>query len=310
MSIDSNVSGLINSFRFLEILHSDPQTKTIVFLGNINNESAIISIERSHFAIDDENVNMIKLIEDLQLINQNDVYHWCKVLLHQSLPLLPSGKLNLIYPATEVHIKKYRRQRYHYVHETPELYEKYVAPYILTMKGDRIKWVYNILFEGKESETFIDHDKDPHLGFVLLPDMKWDKINLDSLYLCCIVNRLDISSIRDLRGSDVEYLKSLRKRILKVTTETFPINADELRIFVHYQPSYYHFHLHIVNIKHAGLGDGVTVGKAILLDDIIENLKLKSDYYKVRTLHYILGESHGLWDIKGFREEHYSLIEA
>lgn len=293
---------LIGNFQFQRILKNDPKEKTLVLLGLIDNKDAIVFLEKSHFNVDQGSFKVGDIIKEIRLINNNDVYFWSSALIEHSLPEAPSGKVNIIYPATETHIKKYEEQRVHYITETPEMYATYVKPYIESMKGDRIKWVYNILFHGKESETFVYHDKDPDNGFVLLPDMKWDKVNMDSLYLCCIVNRCDISSIRDLNSSHVSFLENLKKKIITITCTTYSIKADELRVFVHYQPSYYHFHIHVVNLMHQGLGNGIAAGRAILLDDVIENLRLVLDYYQVRNLNYFLGENHGLWAIEGFRE--------
>lgn len=106
---------------------------------------------------------------------------------------------------------------------------------------------------------------------------------------------MDISSVRDFDASHVEYLTELQDTIIKVTTEKYPLAKDQLRIFIHYQPSYYHFHVHVVNVQHPGLGDGIAIGKAILLDDVIDNLKIDGDYYKRKTIGYVLGENHGLW---------------
>ncbi|CAH6719877.1 inactive diphosphatase Dcs2p [[Candida] jaroonii] len=297
-----DITQLIKQFKFERLLKSDPQTKQIVVLGTVENEHAIVTIEKSHFLVEG-NIEVNDIINELKLIQNNDVYYWSSSTINQELPDTPGAKVNVIYPATETHIRKYSPQKFHMVLETPEMYENYVVPYIETMKGDRIKWVYNILFEGKESESFVYHDKDLETGFVLLPDMKWDRISLDSLYLCTIVNRKDISSVRDLTGDHIEYLKTLKSTILKVTSEKYAIDKDELRLFVHYQPSYYHFHIHVVTVKHPGLGDGINVGKAILLDDIIENLKLSSSYYQKRTIPYLLGENHGLWKIQGYRDQ-------
>lgn len=305
----SEISDLVKKFVFTEVLKSDPQTKSIVLLGTINDQDAIITLERSPF-IADTTFDVQSAIQELQLINHNDVYFWSSVITRQDLTSAPGAKLNLIYPATETHIRKYAKQVFHYILESPEVYAEHVVPYVNSMKGDRIKWVYNILFEGKESESFVYHDTDKHSGFVLLPDMKWDKISMDALYLCTIVNRTDISSIRDLRGVDVPFLQETQRKIKKITSEKYPVNADELRVFVHYQPSYYHFHIHVVNVKHPGLGDSIAAGKAILLDDIIGNLILVPDYYAKKSIGYLLGENHGLWQVDGFRKAHYSRLEA
>lgn len=305
----SEISDLVRKFVFTELLKTDPQTKSIVLLGTIDDQNAIITLEKSHF-VADSSFDIQTAIQELQLINHNDVYFWSSAIVNQDLSSSPGAKLNLIFPATETHIRKYGKQVLHYILESPDVYQEHVLPYVNSMKGDRIKWVYNILFEGKESESFIHHDTDIKNGFVLLPDMKWDKINMDALYLCTIVNRTDISSTRDLRGSDVPYLQAIQKKIKQITRDKFPVKADELRIFVHYQPSYYHFHIHVVNVKHPGLGDGIAAGKAILLDDIIENLKLVPDYYAKKSIGYLLGENHGLWQIEGFRNAHYERLES
>ena len=90
----------------------------------------------------------------------------------------------------------------------------------------------------------------------------------------------------------------------EVTVNKYGIKPDQLRVFLHYQPSYYHFHLHIVNVQHPGLGDGIAIGKAILLDDVIDNLKLDGQYY-TKTIGFVLGENHGLWQIEGYRDLHF-----
>ena len=55
----------------------------------------------------------------------------------------------------------------------------------------------------------------------------------------------------------------------QVIEQRFGVQPDQLRMYVHYQPSYYHFHVHLC---HTGLGansPGAAVGKAHLLDDVI-----------------------------------------
>ena len=71
---------------------------------------------------------------------------------------------------------------------------------------------------------------------------------------------------------------------------------NELRILVHTNLAYYHFHIHIVNIKHPGLGNSIAAGKAILLEDIIEMLNyLGPEGYMNKTITYAIGENHDLW---------------
>lgn len=308
-----NLTALIDKFHFIRVLDSNPQTKVISLLGQIDGQDAIVTAEKTHFTLDDaissttpEN-SCLSDIEAVKQITSNDIYYWGLSVLKQSLERNPTATINLIWPATHVHIKKYEQQNFHLVRETPDIYNKLVKPYVDEMSDPetRLKWVHNILYEDAEADRVVYRAEDPERGFVLLPDMKWDGLNIDSLYLVAIVYRDDIRSVRDLRPGHREWLVELRNTIRAVVPGcyNYAIKADALRIFVHYQPSYYHFHLHIVNVGHAGAGNGVAAGKAILLDDIIEQLKyLGEDGFMARTITYVIGENHDLWR-RGLKQE-------
>ncbi|GCE97936.1 5'-(N(7)-methyl 5'-triphosphoguanosine)-(mRNA) diphosphatase [Zygosaccharomyces mellis] len=321
--------SLVDKFRFERVLNSNPQTKTISLLGLIDNAPAILTAEKTHFTFDENKVESpsasnesdsrtlhrceneytcINALQELRQLTSNDIYYWGLAVLKQNMDHNPTTRLNLIWPATTVHIRKFEQQQLHLVRETPETYERIVKPYIDEMyQLGRLKWVHNILYHGAEADRvvyrdFLDDNKRD--GFVILPDMKWDGVNLDALYLVAIFYRDDLKSIRDLRPEDRNWLKSLNTKIKTIVPGcyNYTIRADELRIFVHYQPSYYHFHIHIVNVKHPGLNDGIAAGKAILLDDLIENLKyLGPRGYMNRTLTYVIGDNHDLWE-RGLRE--------
>lgn len=321
-------SQLVKRFQFIRVLNSNPQSKVLSLLGTIDSQDAIITLEKTHFTVNesgevngdneapttgtdmvDDRSLSIKDIEHLKEITCNDIYYWGLTMLRQDLDTNPTAKLNLIWPATPVHIKKYEQQNFHLIKETPEIYSRIVKPYIEEMcEPDRLKWVHNILYKGAESERVVykDYDCDNRdEGFIVLPDMKWDGVNMDSLYLVAIVYRDDIKSLRDLKPKHQDWLKDIMKRIKSVVPScyNYMIHPDELRIFIHYQPSYYHFHVHIVNVKHQGLGNGISAGKAILLEDVIESLNyLGPQGFECRTLNYVIGENHDLWK-RGLQEE-------
>lgn len=48
----------------------------------------------------------------------------------------------------------------------------------------------------------------------------------------------------------------------------YGVELKQLRVFCHYQPSYYHLHVHFVHIN-LDIGMGMAVGKAHLLSEII-----------------------------------------
>lgn len=103
------------------------------------------------------------------------------------------------------------------------------------------------------------------------------------MYCIALCHRRDISSLRDLTEQHLPLLHNMRSKALQAIEQRYGIAADKIRVFVHYQPSYYHFHVHFVHIKYEG--SGLVAGKAHLLDDIIDNITtFGGDFYQRRTL--------------------------
>lgn len=61
---------------------------------------------------------------------------------------------------------------------------------------------------------------------------------------------------------------------------------------MHYQPSYYHLHVHVLSVDYTS-HQGAIVGQAHLLDDIIDLLEM-GVRFEERTLGYAIGERHEL----------------
>ncbi|KAJ2789086.1 hypothetical protein H4R20_007245, partial [Coemansia guatemalensis] len=156
-------------------------------------------------------------------------------------------RLSLIFPATEKHINKYRRQERKWIRETPELYSKVTQPFIYAQPQSQIQWVYNILSKAVEADRIVYEDPDPLNGFIILPDLKWDNATAASMYLVAIVHRRDIKSLRDLTDMHLPLLKNIRAKA-DIAAQHYGVPHDKLRLYVHYQPSYYHFHVHITNV--------------------------------------------------------------
>ncbi|KAK6544656.1 hypothetical protein TWF694_001344 [Orbilia ellipsospora] len=295
----------IRSFKFERILNQDTGRKTINLLGTISGLPAIITAEKTAFNSTSPAsfVSPEQGLTSLNLLQKNDIYHWFMGTIAQSATENAAVKVNMIYPCTEVHIKKYSAQQLHMVVETPEIYDKYILKYIKQKtEGGRLNWVYNILSHKEESEKIIYEDTDNEMGFILLPDLKWDLVTMSTLYLSVIVHRTDIRSIRDFTPVHLPFLISLRTKVLNAVSERYTLSRNLLKIYVHYQPSYYHFHVHVVHISH-DMGASATVGKAILLDEVIQMLEVmkiaestgKQLGYKDLDMTYVLGEEHDLW---------------
>ena len=81
----------------------------------------------------------------------------------------------------------------------------------------------------------------------------------------------------------------MRDESLKAIEAKFGVAPANIRSFFHYQPSFYHLHIHFVHTKMISKVSSY-VGRAILLDDVIDNIKLYSpnketgDYYQTKTL--------------------------
>lgn len=81
----------------------------------------------------------------------------------------------------------------------------------------------------------------------------------------------------------------------KSIANVFPLYFCSTAILTVDHPSYYHLHIHIVHTDFQG-SDGMAVGKAWLLDDIIEQLPhLGPEGFKSKTITVIVGEESDLW---------------
>jgi hypothetical protein len=187
--------------------------------------------------------------------------------------------------------------------ETPSIYAEQIRPYMLAKREQgRLNWVWNIIDGKTEVEDVIfrtPQGRDGEEGFLLLPDLNWDRKTMESLHLLGLVERRDIWSLRDLKKKHIPWLRHMREKFLETTTSTYAaLERDQLKLYVHYQPTYYHFHIHIV---HVALEAGATqaTGKAIGLESIITQLETMAGDEESGMdgieLHYTVGEASELW---------------
>ncbi|KAF8509066.1 scavenger mRNA decapping enzyme [Hysterangium stoloniferum] len=296
---------LLRKFQFERVLDDDPLVHSLYILGklpdvaNANSYApAIISLHKTHLPLDSANTVFQELLERVRPIEANDIYHWLFGWLAPSVTI-PDVKINIIFPATDLHIRKYSKQRIVMVTETPEIYRTVVLPYIASLPRSRFEWVYNILSHKVEVHKILYEDVSPETGFIIIPDMKWDLKTLASLYLVAIVHSPSPKTLRELTKEHIPMLQSIRREAARVVTEKWGLDGErDLRFYIHYQPSYYHFHVHIVNANYAGF-KGVAAGQAHILEDIISLLELSPPtgptLLAQRTLTYQLGEQHGLY---------------
>ncbi|KAI0827016.1 scavenger mRNA decapping enzyme [Trametes gibbosa] len=296
--------AVLKEFHFERVLNEDPITHALTLLGTLpvrgssEHAQAIIRVEKTAFTADHAEQLFPAMLKDTKLIEGTDIYTWLFGWLNVSTDR-PDVKINIVHPATEVHVRKYSTQEVAMVHETPTLFESIVKPYISAFPLSRTRWVDNILNGVSEADKILFRDPAPETGFVILPDMKWDLTTISSLYLVAIAFNRDIRSLRDLNKAHLGMLKSIRREATRVANQRWGLEQGSLRMFIHYQPSYYHFHVHIVNANYHGL-QGMSAGQAHLLDDIISLIECDPEegpsILQRMTLTYTLGEQHGLYE--------------
>ncbi|KAI2790345.1 hypothetical protein POX_d05855 [Penicillium oxalicum] len=299
---------LIAKFQIDKLLKQDQNGRRISLLGTIDKQQGILTAERAAFAT--ESLEVIQAfhsaISRVKNLGDNDIYRWYLASSTggsgQTADSQQDLKLNLIWPCTAKHIKKYSDQQVRMVTETPEIYREYVRPFMQAKREEgHLNWVFNILEGRTEQEDVIMRDagQGPEDAFLMLPDLNWDRKTMNSLHLLALVHRRDIWSLRDLQKKHIPWLKYLRQRVLEATVKMYPgLEEDQLKLYVHYQPTYYHFHIHVVNVM---LEAGATqaTGKAFGLENIISQLETMSGGDDVSmadvSLTYYLGEASELW---------------
>ena len=281
--------------------------------GTIDGQPAVMVLERAPFPASEKYLGRLPAsLAKLKNLGANDIYSWSMAragdddgqdAVQEQGGFFADLKINLIYPCTETHVKKYSKQHVRFVTETSEIYRDKIRPYMQAKREQgRLNWVFNIIEGRTEVDDVIYRTKLGEAGdegFLLLPDLNWDRSTLDGLHLLALVERRDIWSLRDLKKKHIPWLQHMKSKLIAATVSSYPsIEADQLKLYVHYQPTYYHFHIHIV---HVSLEAGATqaTGKAVGLDSIIETLKVmggdENAGMDALSMTYTLGEANELW---------------
>ncbi|KAI0378775.1 scavenger mRNA decapping enzyme [Hypomontagnella monticulosa] len=301
--------ALIPKFNFERVLNQGEAGRCITLYGNVDSQPALLILERAPFPDAEEYLTILPTnLRSISNLGNNDIYSW---FLASGGPVLEDDengkfadmKISMICPCTEKHIKKHSKQGYRYVTETPEIYRGKVRPFMKTNREEgHLNWVYNIIEGRKEVEDVIYRTplgRDGDEGFLMLPNLHWDRKTIEALHLLGIVERRDIWSLRDLKKKHIPWLRHMKTKLVDATVQTYPqIDTDQLKLFCHYHPTYYHFHIHVVHVMLEATATQ-SLGKAVGLDDIIQQLESMSGDDETGmdsiSLSYTLGEASGLW---------------
>ncbi|KAM8989365.1 m7GpppX diphosphatase [Ara ararauna] len=272
--------------RLRRVLRESARDKAVFLHGEVTGPSgegtdALVILEKTPFQ-EEKLLDLLKKHTKLELRMHNDIY---KTYHLYPPPELSEIKTTVVYPATEKHLQKYLRQEVHLIRETWEDYKNITLPYIQSQSFS-IQWVYNILEKKAEADRIIHENPDPCDGFVLVPDFKWNQNQLDDLYLIALVHRREVKSLRDLTAEHLPLLRNILQEGKEAIMKRFSVPGSQLRIYLHYHPSYYHLHVHFTALGYDA--PGISVERAHLLTDVIDNLVLDSTYYQKRALTFTL----------------------
>ncbi|GBP26835.1 m7GpppX diphosphatase [Eumeta japonica] len=277
-----------------KILSNNTNRKTVCVLGKFESRPGVVLVilEKNAFKEDELNKDGYFSVEnEVKTLFENDIYGNFECFPKSSIN---GVKTTVIYPASEKHIAKYSQQQRHIILETSELYNKYTLPH-LEKEQFTLQWVHNILDGKSEQDRIVYDNKCEREGFVLLPDLKWDGVTKETLYLLAIVRAKGLKSLRDLNVEHLPLLKRIRDEGKKAIFDKYQIPGSQLRIYFHYQPSFYHLHVHFTYLKHEA--PGIYAEKSHLLDTIINNIEMMSDYYQRASLPFVIREMDNLFNV-------------
>ncbi len=144
--------------------------------------------------------------------------------------------------------------------------------------------------DGKaEQESVLFRDE----KCIIIPNFDFQKSqDLRQLHLLAFPVFPDLLSLRCLTSEHLGLLESIQKEGLRMIEENYGILANQVKLCVHYQPTFYWLHIHLVSASQVSAS--LDCLRSHLLSQVIQNIRLKSDYYQTVSLEYQLPGTHPL----------------
>ena len=109
-----------------------------------------------------------------------------------------------------------------------------------------------------------------------------------------IVHNRNLKSIRDLNHRHIPLLKKIWTDCTKAIEEKYGVHKSQIRAYFHYQPSFYHLHVHFTHLKFTN-APGAGMERCHLLTNVIENIEKQSNYYATVLIPFSVKESDKLF---------------
>ena len=211
-------------------------------------------------SLDNELFNSIEYNEQIM---SNDVFEKYKIICSPIKPL--NGELFICNDISKLSINTNIIMK--------ETYDEYLD-YIKSRDIKKDLWIYNIIDGIAEQSQILYKDEE----CIIIPDFKFDNSSTSKLHILCMPTDKTIRCIRSLEQKHVELLKNMKEKTLREIKIRYNLDECNLKIYIHYNPSTYHLHIHFVNNLFHNISSSVEYSHE--LNNIIFNVELDSDYYK------------------------------
>jgi len=161
-----------------------------------------------------------------------------------------------------------------------ETYDEYLE-FINNYNTENDKWIYNIIDKLTEQEDILYRDDE----CIIIPTNTFDGNDINKLHILCIPTDKSLRCLRDLTNKNITLLKDIKIKTINIIHLKYNLDESNLKIYIHYEPSTYHLHIHFVNINFVDANSSVEYSHE--LNSVIFNLELDSDYYKKILLNRI-----------------------
>ena len=213
--------------------------------------------------------NIDNYIDSNNIVMKNDIYEKYKVNLNVEGEYIRCTDIEMYNKSNGKKYKNYKLKK--------ETYQEYID--LINSRDPNIdKWIYNIIDGFAEQDNILFKDDEcviiPNYTFNVNDPLK----SYDKLHILTIPMDKTLRCIRSLTSEHVTLLKFMKLKTVDIIYNFFGIKEESLKIFLHYNPSTYHLHIHFVNILFTDCNSSVEYSHD--LDLVIFNLELDGDYYK------------------------------
>ena len=177
-------------------------------------------------------------------------------------------------------IEKYSKQEYEFITESYNDYNDIVLPYI-----EALKYLETLPLLKPDLENKIYDDRDLE---IYINKNSTNKTKISGV----ILFKQQLYSLRSLNSSHLEILSKSKDILADLFKQEF--KSNKVIMYTEYLPEYFNLYIKFTNL----IDEDVENTKNIFyLEDIIQNICLKDDYYQTFDMHYMINKNSALYNL-------------